>query len=184
MIIEELEKSRPPALALKPYHLRSSPRERRKMVVRGETGEIGVLLETVHPLMVCKGLPYDIVAARMYAELLGWYCRVANEFVIVGAVNGEIWYRKQQARGRRHRYESPTATVERGPRIGAQLFAERWSTTSSFSGRRRWIVAGSPTGSSAGWWSTPETAGTSSPKSGTSSAVSRPTFSRGPSTTR
>ncbi len=34
---------------------------------------------------------YDIVAARMYAELLGWYrFRVANEFVLVGAIEGEI----------------------------------------------------------------------------------------------
>lgn len=34
---------------------------------------------------------YDIVAARMYAELLEWYrFRVAKQFVLVGAIEGEI----------------------------------------------------------------------------------------------
>jgi hypothetical protein len=130
MLIEELEKSlRPPELVLKTYPPKViTLASGEKMVVReAKREEIGVLLETVHPLV---GVPkdfYDIVAARMYAELLGWYrYRVANEFVLVGAVNGEIaGIVNSRLVDKDVGMSLHTLTVERGLRIGAQLFAAK-----------------------------------------------------------
>jgi hypothetical protein len=152
MIVEDLEKKlRPPEIELKPYPPKViTLANGEKMVVReARRDEIGVLLETVHPLM---GVPrdfYDIVAARMYAELLGWFrYRVANEFVLVGAVNGVI------AGIVNSRLVDPdvgmslhTLTVDRGLRIGAQLFAAKMEHHLEFCGQKEvWIVAESPIG--------------------------------------
>jgi len=158
MAIDEMERSlRPPADELKPYPPKViTLASGEKMVVReAKREEIGVLLGTVHPLM---GVPkdfYDIVAARMYAELLGWYrYRVANEFVLVGAIDGEI------AGLVNSRQVSPqlgmslhTLTIRRGLRIGAQLFAakmehhidvleedEVWVVAESPIGFKRWMI--------------------------------------------
>jgi hypothetical protein len=152
MLIEELEKSlRPPELALKPYPSKViTLASGEKMVVReAKREEIGVLLETVHPLMGVQKDFYDIVAARMYAELLGWYrYRVANEFVLVGAVNGEIaGIVNSRLVDKDVGMSLHTLTVERGLRIGAQLFAAKMEHHLEFLGQKEvWIVAESPIG--------------------------------------
>jgi hypothetical protein len=152
MLIEELEKSlRPPELALKPYPPKViTLASGEKMVVReAKREEIGVLLETVHPLMGVQKDFYDIVAARMYAELLGWYrYRVANEFVLVGAVNGEIaGIVNSRLVDKDVGMSLHTLTVERGLRIGAQLFAAKMEHHLEFLGQKEvWIVAESPIG--------------------------------------
>ena len=121
-----------------------------KMVVReAKREEIGVLLETVHPLM---GVPrdfYDIVAARMYAELLGWFrYRVANEFVLVGAINGVIaGIVNSRLVDENIGMSLHTLTIDRGLRIGAQLFAAKMEHHLEFLGQKEvWIVAESPIG--------------------------------------
>ena len=94
MAIDALElKLRPPELGLTPYPAKMITLASGEiMVVReAKREEVGVLLGTVFPLIGVPTDYYDIVACRMYEELLGWYrYRTANEFVIVGAINGVI----------------------------------------------------------------------------------------------
>ena len=99
-----------------------------QMVVRqARREEVGAILGTVYPLIGVPKDYYDIVAARMYAEVLGWFrYRVANEFVLVGVIDGEIagivnsrmWDNKTCI-------SLHTMTIRRGLRIGAQLFASK-----------------------------------------------------------
>ena len=152
MALDEMEKQlRPPEIVLKPYPpkvitLASGER----MVVReAKREDIGVLLGTVAPLM---GVPtdfYDIVAARMYAELLGWYrYRVANEFVLVGAIDGVI----AGIVTSRHISDKlgmsyHTMTIKRGLRVGAHLFAAKMEEHIEVLGEEEvYIVAESPNG--------------------------------------
>jgi hypothetical protein len=152
MIVDELErKLRPPEITMKPYPPKIiTLASGEKMVVReANRHEIGVLLETIHPLM---GVPrdfYDIVAARMYAELLGWFrYRVANEFVLVGAINGVIaGIVNSRLVDEKIGMSLHTLTIKRGLRIGAQLFAAKMEHHLEILGQKDvWIVAESPIG--------------------------------------
>jgi hypothetical protein len=152
MAIDEMErKLRPPEIALKPYPpkvitLASGER----MVVReAKREEVGALLGTVFPLLGVQTDYYDIVAARMYSEILGWYrYRVANEFVIVGAIDGTIAGLVTS----RHVHSGlgmslHTMTIKRGLRVGAQLFAAKMEHHIDVLGEEEvWIVAESPNG--------------------------------------
>lgn len=152
MAIDEMEKKlRPPEIELKPYPPKViTLASGEKMVVReAKREEVGALLGTVHPLI---GVPtdfYDIVAVRMYSEILGWYrYRVANEFVLVGVIDGVI------AGIVTSRHVSPklgmslhTLTIKRGLRVGAQLFAAKMEHHIEILGEDEvWIVAESPNG--------------------------------------
>jgi hypothetical protein len=152
MIIDELEKKlRPPEMKLKSYPPKAITLASGEMMVVREARpeEIGVLIETVHPLM---GVPkdfYDIVAARVYAELLGWYrFRVANEFVLVGAIDGEIvGIVNSRLVDEKIGMSLHTLAIRRGLRIGAQLFAAKMEHHLEILGQREvWIVAESPIG--------------------------------------
>ena len=94
MAIDAMEmKLRPPEVVLKPYPPKLiTLASGEKMVVReAKREEVGALLGTVFPLIGVPADFYDIVAVRMYSEILGWYRhRVANEFVLVGAIDGVI----------------------------------------------------------------------------------------------
>jgi hypothetical protein len=152
MALDEMEKTlRPPEIPLKPYPPKViTLASGEKMVVReARREEVGVLLGTVAPLM---GVPtdfYDIVAARMYAEILGWYrYRVANEFVIVGAIDGVI----AGIVTSRHISDKlgmsyHTMTIKRGLRVGAHLFAAKMEEHIEVLGEEEvYIVAESPNG--------------------------------------
>ena len=152
MAIDAMEmKLRPPEIQLKAYPPKLiTLASGEKMVVReARREEVGALLGTIFPLI---GVPtdfYDIVAVRMYAEILGWYrYRVANEFVIVGAIDGVI------AGIVTSRHVSPklgmslhTLTIKRGLRVGAQLFAAKMEHHLDVLGEEEvYIVAESPNG--------------------------------------
>jgi hypothetical protein len=152
MAIDQMEKElRPPELEMAPYPpkvITLSSGE--KMVVReASRDEVGVILGTIHPLMTVQKDFYDIVASRMFAEVLGWYrYRTANEFVLVGAIDGEIaglvnsrmWDAKIGI-------SLHTMTIRRGLRIGAQLFAAKMEHHLEYLGQDEVnIVAESPIG--------------------------------------
>ncbi|HIE23351.1 MAG TPA: hypothetical protein EYP68_03885, partial [Candidatus Korarchaeota archaeon] len=61
-----------------------------KMVVRqARREEVPLLLDAIRPLLTVEKDYYDIVAARTYAELLGWKrYRVRDEYCLVGLVDG------------------------------------------------------------------------------------------------
>ena len=98
------------------------------MVIRQATrDEIPTLLEFVEPLMRVERDYYDCVAARVYAELLGWYrYRVQDEYVLVAQIDGEL------AAIVNGRQVTPslgmslhTLALRRGLRVGAHSFAAK-----------------------------------------------------------
>jgi hypothetical protein len=126
------------------------------MVVRQvDRDAVPVLLEAVAPTLQVERDYYDIVGARLYAELLGWYrYRVRDEFCLVGQIDGLLVGIVNS------RMYSPelgislhTLAVERGLRIGAHLFAAKMEhhieylgqdevliTAESPIGFRRWMI--------------------------------------------
>ncbi len=152
MIDNELEKKlRPPQLDLKPYPPKIiTLANGEEMIVREvRRDEVGILLGTVQPLMGVQKDFYDIVAARMYAEILGWFTyRVANEFILVGVIDGEIvGIVNSRLVDEKEGMSFHTIAVKRGLRIGAQLFAAKMEHHIEFLGNEEvHIVAESPIG--------------------------------------
>lgn len=129
-IIDKMEQQlRPPTIGLKPYEPKVIPLTTGEdMLVREATwDEIPLLMETIEPLMKQPKDFYDIVASRIYAELLGMLrYRVQDEYCFVGAVDGEI---AGIVNGRmvndKVGMSYHTMTLRRGARVGAHLFAAK-----------------------------------------------------------
>ncbi|MFC1521585.1 hypothetical protein ACFL6Y_04170 [Elusimicrobiota bacterium] len=98
------------------------------MVIRQVTREeIPSLLPHVEPLIHVTRDFYDIVAARVYAELLSYYkYRVQDEYVLAAQINGEL---AAIVNGRRMNADVGlsyhTLALRRGLRIGAHSFAAK-----------------------------------------------------------
>jgi hypothetical protein len=158
MILDELErKLRPPEREMPPYppkYILLASGE--YLVVRQATEEdIPVLLETVEPLIKVRRDFYDIVAARMYAELLGQFIhRVRDPYCLVGTINGVV---ASLVNGRMidddRGMSYHTITIRRGLRCGAHMFAakmeyhmeylgqrEVYIVAESFIGFKRWMI--------------------------------------------
>jgi N-acetylglutamate synthase-like GNAT family acetyltransferase len=152
MAIDEMEKTlRPPYIPLTPYPSKviTLASGERLVVREARREDVGPLLGTLYPLLGVSADFYDIVAARMYAEILGWYrYRVANEFVLVGTIDGVI----AGIVTSRHVTSTlgmslHTLAVKRGLRIGAQLFAAKMEHHIDILGETEvYIVAESPNG--------------------------------------
>ncbi len=126
------------------------------MVVReAAREEAPKLLEAIRPLLTVSRDFYDIVAARQYAELLGWYRRrVRNEFCLIGIVDGVLaGIVNSRAHDQKTHVSYHTTALKRGARVGAHLFAAKHEhsmedlgaeeilvTAESPIGFRRWIV--------------------------------------------
>ena len=98
------------------------------MVIRQlDRDEIPEILPHVEPLIHVERDYYDIVAARLYAELLGYYrYRVQDEYVLAAQIDGEL---VAVVNGRRLSPEIGvsyhTLTLRRGLRIGSHAFASK-----------------------------------------------------------
>jgi len=152
MAIDSLElKLRPPELGITPYPAKMITLASGEiMVVREARREdVGALLGTVYPLIGVPTDYYDIVAARMYEEILGWYRhRTANEFILVGTIKGVI-AGIVTSRSVDHKLGMSlhTLTIKRGLRVGAQLFAAKMEDHIDYQGADEvYIVAESPIG--------------------------------------
>jgi hypothetical protein len=151
-MIDELEKKlRPPEIKLPPYPAKLITLASGELMVVRECRreDTGALLGTIYPLLGVSKDFYDVVAARMYNEILAWFrYRIANAFVLVGAINGEI------AGIVTSRHVDPklgmslhTLTIKRGLRVGAQLFAAKMEHHIEYLKEEEvWIVAESPIG--------------------------------------
>jgi hypothetical protein len=152
MIVDKMEQSlRPAETQMAEYpskYITMATGE--KMVIRQIVrDEVPLVLEAVKPLMIVEKDFYDIVASRMYAELLGYYrYRVKDEYcligtidgVIVGIVNGRLLDEKVGM-------SYHTMTLRQGLRIGAQLFAAKMEYHFDYLNQDEvWIVAESPNG--------------------------------------
>ncbi|GFP21472.1 hypothetical protein HKBW3S06_00699 [Candidatus Hakubella thermalkaliphila] len=151
-MIDKLEAQlRPPATELPPYppkFIMLASGE--KMVIRqAKREEVPFLLEVIRPLISVERDFYDLVAARMYAELLGWYrYRVKDEYCIVGAIDGVV---AGIVNGRSMNPDQGmsyhTIAIKRGLRVGGQLFAAKMEYHIEIIGHKEvFIVAESPIG--------------------------------------
>ncbi|MBI4668595.1 MAG: hypothetical protein HY747_05320 [Elusimicrobia bacterium] len=120
------------------------------MVIRqAARDEIPALLPHVEPLIHVDRDFYDIVAARLYAELLGYYkYRVQDEYVLVAQINGEL---AAIVNGRRVTADVGmsyhTLALRRGLRLGAHAFAAKMEYHFEGLGQKEvLIVAESPIG--------------------------------------
>ena len=127
-----------------------------KMIIReAEREEVPLLLKAIMPYITVDKDYYDIVAARQYAELLGWYrYRVRNEFALIGVVNGELaGIVNNRAYDQKLHISLHTMALKRGARVGAHLFAAKQEhsienlgaeeilvTAESPIGFRRWMM--------------------------------------------
>jgi hypothetical protein len=151
-IIDKMEQQlRPAETMMVPYpakHITLASGE--KMVVRQITREeVPLVLEAVKPLMTVERDFYDIVASRVYSEVLGYMrYRVKDEYCFIGTVNGVI---VGIVNGRmvddRVGMSYHTLTLRQGLRIGAQLFAAKMEYHFDYLNQEEvWIVAESPNG--------------------------------------
>ncbi|MDR1089004.1 MAG: hypothetical protein LBL23_07030 [Coriobacteriales bacterium] len=151
-LIDEMERQlRPPEDTVEPYPAKYiTLASGEKMVVRQiSREECGIVLEAVKPLMTVQKDFYDIVASRIYSEVLGYMrYRVKDEYVFLGTINGEI---VGIVNGRLVTPELGmsyhTIAIRQGLRIGAQLFAAKMEYHFDILGQEEvLVVAESPNG--------------------------------------
>jgi hypothetical protein len=151
-MIDELEAMlRPPALPMAPYPPKSILLASGEvMVVRqASVDEVDTMLKVIQPLSWLDRDFYNIVAARLFAELLGWKThRVRDEYCLVGVIDGVL---AGVVNGRmfdeKHGISYHTLTLKRGLRVGAHLFASKMEHHIEYLGQDEvWIVAESPIG--------------------------------------
>ncbi|MDI6738974.1 MAG: hypothetical protein QME74_01245 [Candidatus Edwardsbacteria bacterium] len=121
-----------------------------QLVIRQVTrDEIPAMLPHVEPLMHVERDFYDIVAARVYAELLGYYMhRVVDEYVLAAQIDGEL---VAVVNGRIVNQDVGmsyhTLALRRGLRVGAHAFAAKMEYHMDILGQKEvLIVAESPIG--------------------------------------
>jgi hypothetical protein len=120
------------------------------LVIRQATrDEVPELLKHVAPLIYVERDYYDLVAVRVYAELLGWYHhRMQDEYVLVAQIDGEL---TAIVNGRsvtpKLGMSLHTLALRRGLRIGAHAFAAKMEYHIDILGQDEvLIVAESPIG--------------------------------------
>jgi hypothetical protein len=150
--VSELEASlRPPAMEMPPYPPKViTLASGEEMVVRQvERNEIPTLLEAIYPLLWVERDFYDIVAARLFGELLAYKrYRVKDEYVLAGMIDGVL---AGMVNGRlvdeKTGMSYHTLTVRRGLRVGSHLFAAKMEYHIEHLGQDEvLIVAESPIG--------------------------------------
>jgi hypothetical protein len=121
-----------------------------QLVIRQVTrDEIPDILPHVEPLIHVERDFYDIVASRVYAELLGYYTyRVQDEYVLAAQIDGEL---VAIVNGRIVNQDVGmsfhTLALRRGLRVGAHAFAAKMEYHMDILGQKEvLIVAESPIG--------------------------------------
>ncbi len=142
---------RPPERKLPPYPPKSIfLATGEKMVVRPAVREeVPKLLEAIDPLRYVARDFYDIVAARTFAELLGWKrYRVRDEYCLVGLIDGLlVGLVNGRTLSPKVGISYHTLALRRGLRVGAHLFASKMEYHIEFLKQRYvYITAESPIG--------------------------------------
>lgn len=120
-----------------------------KLVVReAKREEAPIILDVIRPLLTVDKDYYDIVGARVYAEILGWYrYRVRNEFVLVGLIDGEIAGTANNRAITQKKWMSlHTLAIKRGTRAGAHMFAAKQAHSMDLGAEEILVTAESPIG--------------------------------------
>ena len=142
---------RPPAMEMPPYPPKViTLASGEEMVVRQiSRNEVPKLLEAIYPLLLVERDYYDIVAARLFGELLAFKrYRVKDEYVLVGLIDGVL---AGMVNGRlvdaKVGMSYHTMTIRRGLRVGSHLFAAKMEYHIDHLGQEEvLIVAESPIG--------------------------------------
>jgi hypothetical protein len=126
----ELEsRLRPPELPMAPYPAKFITLANGKhMVIREITREdVPRVLESVRPIMTYERDYYDIVASRVYAELLAWYrWRIVNEFCLIAQIDGMlVGLVNSRMLNAKTGMSLHTLTIDRGLRVGSHMFAAK-----------------------------------------------------------
>jgi hypothetical protein len=142
---------RPPELEMPPYPPKVITLSTGgKLVVRQVDREaVPTLLQAVKPTLEIERDYYDIVGARVLAELLGWYrYRVRNEFCLIGQIDGLlVGIVNTRSYDQDLDISLHTLAIERGLRIGAHLFAAKMEYSIEYLGRKEVLItAESPIG--------------------------------------
>jgi hypothetical protein len=150
--VNELETLlRPPAMDMPAYPPKAiTLASGEQMVVRHVSrDEISTLLEAIYPLLWVDRDFYDIVAARLFGELLAYKrYRVRDEYVLAGLIDGVL---AGMVNGRlvdeKTGMSYHTLTIRRGLRVGSHLFAAKMEYHIEHCGQEEvLIVAESPIG--------------------------------------
>jgi len=142
---------RPPAMEMPPYPPKAiTLASGEEMIVRqASREEMPILLQAIYPLLLVERDYYDIVAARLYSELLAYKrYRVKDEYVLVGLIDGVL---AGLVNGRlvdaKVGMSYHTLAIDRGLRIGSHLFAAKMEYHIDYIGQDEiLIVAESPIG--------------------------------------
>ncbi len=142
---------RPPAMEMPPYPPKAiTLASGEEMIVRqASREEMPILLKAIYPLLLVERDYYDIVAARLYSELLAYKrYRVKDEYVLVGLIDGVL---AGLVNGRlvdaKVGMSYHTLTIRRGLRVGSHLFAAKMEYHIEHCGQEEvLIVAESPIG--------------------------------------
>ncbi len=120
---------RPPEVPQAPYPAKviTLANGKRLVVREARREEVPTLLKAVHPTLFIHKDYYDIVGARLYAELLGWYThRTQNEFCLVGQVDGIlVGMVNSRMYNAKTGMSLHTLAIDRGLRVGSHLFAAK-----------------------------------------------------------
>jgi hypothetical protein len=142
---------RPPEMEAPPYPPKViTLATGKQMVVRQVNRDaVPILLSAVKPTLEIERDYYDIVGARVYAELLGWYrFRVRDEFCLIGQIDGLlVGIVNTRSYSPQVDISLHTLAIERGLRIGAHLFAAKMEYSIEYLGREEVLItAESPIG--------------------------------------
>jgi hypothetical protein len=144
-----------PAMKFKPFEpAMVTLKDGRKMVIReARLDEAPKMLEYVRKVMDIDHDFYDIVGARVYAEILGWYRkRLKDPYHLLGLIDG-MWVGLANGRlfDEKVNISLHSLALARGGRIGATMYyakasyafdtlgqEEWWATYESYNGWHRW----------------------------------------------
>lgn len=128
----------------------------REMYIReAKMEEAPMMLSYLEKVMKVEHDFYDIVGARVYAEVLGWYRkRLKDPYTLVGLIDGEwVGFANGRLMNKDINISLHTMALARGGRIGAVMYyakafygfeilgnKEWWATYESYNGWMRWGV--------------------------------------------
>jgi len=154
---EELEAVlSPPPMDIPPFEPALIKTTKGDMVIRqAKKEEAPKLLEFIKKLLDVDHDFYDIVGARVYAEILGWYRnRLKDPYVLLGIIDGKlVAFADGRLMDKDINISLHTLAFERGGRLGAAMYyakchytfetlgqKEYWATYESYNGFKRWGI--------------------------------------------
>jgi len=146
-----------PSLHLKPWEPVSVKlKTGETMLIReAKKEEAPLLLSYLQEVMKVDHDFYDIVGARVYAEVLGWYRnRLKDPYTLLGLIDGKLaGFANGRLMNKDINISLHTMAFKRGARVGAIMYyaktfyafeilgnKEFWATYESYNGWKRWGV--------------------------------------------